>query len=144
MSIFGEMIKKYNEELDRLAYNVAFINACELLREIAKKVAQNKVVTDNLLDGMYITFYDELEKDARWMYVGYIEGDDDNGLDIMKGINIADLEIGSFDTVGEIMSYIEAIKDETSFSYENTYAIIEEQIIIAINAIKEEINEYEG
>ena len=48
MSIFGEMMKKYNEELDRLAYNVAFVNACELLREIAKKVAQSKVVTDNL------------------------------------------------------------------------------------------------
>jgi len=136
-------MKKYNEELDRLAYNVAFVNACELLREIAKKVAQNKVVIDNLLDGMYITFYDESEEDARWMYVGYLEGEDEDGLDIVKGINLAKLEMDYFD-LGEIMSYIEAIKDETSFSYENTCATIEEQILIAINAIKKEINEHEG
>lgn len=136
-------MKKYNEELDRLAYNVAFVNACELLREIAKKVAQNKVVTNNLLDGMYITFYDESEEDARWMYVGYLEGEDEDGLDIVKGINLAKLEMDYFD-LGEIMSYIEAIKDETSFCYENTCVTIEEQILIAINAIKDEINEHEG
>lgn len=143
MSIFKEMLKKYDEELDRLAYNVAFVNACELLREIAKKVAQSKVVTDNLLDGMYITFYDESEEDARWMYVGYLEGEDEDGLDIVKGINLAKLEMDYFD-LGEIMSYVEAVKDETSLCYENTYESIEEQIIIAINAIKDEINEHEG
>lgn len=143
MSIFGEMLKKYDEELDRLTYNIAFVNACELLREIAKKVAQNKVVTDQLLDGMYITFYDESEEDARWMYVGYLEGEDENGLDIVKGINLAKLEMDYFD-LGELMSYIEAVKDETSFSYENTCATIEEQILIAIKAIKDEINEHEG
>lgn len=143
MSIFGEMLKKYDEELDRLTYNIAFVNACELLREIAKKVAQSKVITDQLLDGMYITFYDESEEDARWMYVGYIEGEDEDGLDIVKGINLAKLEMDYFD-LGEIMSYIEAVKDETSFSYENTCATIEEQILIAIKAIKDEINEHEG
>lgn len=143
MSIFGEMLKKYDEELDRLTYNIAFVNACELLREIAKKVAQSKVITDQLLDGMYITFYDESEEDARWMYVGYLEGEDEDGLDIVKGINLAKLEMDYFD-LGEIMSYIEAVKDETSFSYENTCATIEEQILIAINAIKDEINEHEG
>lgn len=143
MSIFEEMMKKYNEELDRLAYNVAFVNACELLREIAKKVAQNKIVTDNLLDGMYITFYDESEEDARWMYVGYLEGEDEDGLDIVKGINLAKLEMDDFD-LGDLMLYIKAIKDETSLCYENTCETIEEQILIAINAIKDEINEHEG
>ena len=143
MSIFKEMMKKYDEELNRLTYNVAFINACELLREIAKKVAQGKVVTDKLLDGMYITFYDESEEDARWMYVGYLEGEDEDGLDIVKGINLAKLEMDYFD-LGELMSYIEAVKDETSFTYENTYASIEEQILIAINAINDEINKHEG
>lgn len=143
MSIFKEMMKKYDEELDRLTYNIAFVNACELLRGIAKKVAQGKAITDKLLDGMYITFYDESEEDARWMYVGYLEGEDEDGLDIVKGINLAKLEMDYFD-LGELMSYIEAVKDETSFSYENTCATIEEQIIIAINAIKDEINEHEG
>lgn len=143
MSIFKEMMKKYDEELDRLTYNIALVNACELLREIAKKVAQGKAITDKLLDGMYITFYDESEEDARWMYIGYLEGEDEDGLDIVKGINLAKLEINYFD-LGELMSYIEAVKDETSFTYENTYATIEEQIIIAINAIKDEINEHEG
>jgi len=143
MSIFGEMLKKYDEELDRLTYNIAFVNACELLREIAKKVAQNKVITDQLLDGMYITFYNESEEDARWMYVGYLEGEDKDGLDIVKGINLAKLEMDYFD-LGEIMLYIEAIKDETSLCYENTCVTIEEQILIAINAIKNEINEHEG
>lgn len=143
MSIFKEMLKKYDEELDRLTYNIAFVNACELLREIAKKVAQSKVVTDKLLDGMYITFYDESEEDARWMYVGYLEGEDEDGLDIVKGINLAKLEMDYFD-LGEIMLYTNALEDETSLCYENTCASIEEQIIIAINAIKEEINEHEG
>ena len=92
MSIFKKMMKKYDEELERLTYNVAFVSACELLREIAKKVAQDKAVTDQLLDGMYITFYDESEEDARWMYVGYIEGEEIDGLDIVKGINLAKLE----------------------------------------------------
>lgn len=136
-------MKKYNEELDRLAYNVAFVNACELLREIAKKVAQNKVVIDNLLDGMYITFYDESAEDARWMYVGYFEGEDEDGLDIVKGINLAKLEMDDFE-LGDIMAYIEAIKDETSLCYKNTCVTIEEQILIAIKAIKDEINEHEG
>lgn len=143
MSIFKEMMKKYDEELDRLTYNIAFVNACELLREIAKKVAQGKAITDKLLDGMYITFYDESEEDTRWMYVGYLEGEDEDDLDIVKSINLAKLEINYFD-LGELMSYIEAVKDETSFTYENTCASIEEQIIIAINAIKDEINEHEG
>ena len=108
MSIFKKMMKKYDEELERLTYNVAFVSACELLREIAKKVAQDKAVTDQLLDGMYITFYDESEEDARWMYVGYIEGEEIDGLDIVKGINLAKLEMDYFD-LGELMSYIEAI-----------------------------------
>lgn len=143
MSIFGEMLKKYDEELNRLTYNIAFVKACELLREIAKEVARNKIVTDNLLDGMYITFYDETVDDMRWMYVGYLEGEDEDGLDIVKGINLAKLEMDYFD-LGEIMSYIEAVKDETSLCYEDTYATIEEQILIAINAIKDEINKHEG
>ena len=92
-----------------------------------------------LLMLVYITFYDESEEDARWMYVGYLEGEDEDGLDIVKGINLAKLEMDYFD-LGEIMSYIEAVKDETSLCYENTCVTIEEQILIAINAIKNEIN----
>jgi hypothetical protein len=77
------------------------------------------------------------------MYVGYLEGEDEDGLDIVKGINLAKLEMDDFE-LGDIMAYIEAIKDETSLCYENTCESIEEQILIAINAIKEEINEHEG
>ncbi len=143
MGIFDEMFKKYDEELDRLTYNIALTNACLLLRELAKKVAQGKVVTDQLLDGMYITFYDESEEDARWMYVGYLEGEDEDGLDIVKGINLEKLEIEDFD-LGDLMAYIGAVKDENSLCYENTYESIEEEILIAIKAIKDEINEHEG
>jgi len=142
MSIFAEMMKKYDKELEELTYKVAFVNACQLIREVAKKVAQGKVIVDQLLDGMYISFYDESEDDMRWMHVGYLEGDDLDGLDIERGINLAQLEINYFD-IGELMSYIEAVKDETSFTYENTYATIEEQLLIAINSIKAEINENE-
>lgn len=143
MEIFKKMSKQYREESDKLAYKVSFLYACQLLRIIAEKVAQDKAITDKLLDGMYITFYDESEEDIRWMYVGYLEGEDEDGLDIVKGINLAKLEMDDFD-LGDLMLYIKAIKDETSLCYENTCETIEEQILIAINAIKDEINEHEG
>jgi len=141
--IFRKLQKQYKEEADRLAYKSSFLYACSLLRTITEKVAQGKAITDQLLDGMYITFYDESEEDIRWLYVGYLEGDDEDGLDIVKGINLAKLEMDYFD-LDEIILYTNALEDETSFSYENTCVTIEEQILIAINAIKDEINEHEG